>query len=59
MLLTDNAARLMSAISSLPELLERKKNIDKRTNMATTILDEIKVHIAVTISKFAICILQP
>ena len=49
MLLTDNTARLTSAISSLPELLERK-NIGKHTNMDTALLDEIKVII--TISKF-------
>jgi len=42
-LLSDNTARLSSAISSLPELIEKKKNIDKHTNIATALLDEIKV----------------
>ena len=29
--------------SSLPELLEKKKRIDMHTNIATALLDEIKV----------------
>lgn len=40
--LSDNTAKLTSAISSLPELIERKKRIDMHTNVATALLDEIK-----------------
>lgn len=41
-LLTDTTAKLNSAVSSLPELLERKKCIDMHTTIATAILDQIK-----------------
>eukprot|EP00731_Ephydatia_muelleri_P027307 Em0019g180a len=40
--LVDNTAKLTSAISSLPELLERKKSIDLHTNIATALLNQIK-----------------
>lgn len=40
--LADNTAKLTSAISSLPELLERKKSIDLHTNIATALLNQIK-----------------
>jgi Sec1 family len=35
-------AGLMAAVSSLPQLRERKRIIDKHTNMLTAILDQIK-----------------
>ena len=37
-----NTKSLMNAVSSLPELAERKRVIDKHTNMATALLKEIK-----------------
>lgn len=37
-------AHLMSAVSSLPELTERKKLIDKHTGMATALLGAIKTR---------------
>lgn len=40
--LTDRTAKLSSAISSLPELMERKKSIDMHTNIATALLAQIK-----------------
>lgn len=40
--LTDNTAKLTSAISSLPELLDKKKRIDMHTNIATALLEHIK-----------------
>jgi hypothetical protein len=40
--LTDSTAKLTSAITSLPELVEKKKSIDMHTNIATALLDEIK-----------------
>ncbi|XP_065833308.1 sec1 family domain-containing protein 1-like [Oscarella lobularis] len=40
--LSENTAKLTSAVSSLPELLERKKMIDMHTNIATALLEEIK-----------------
>lgn len=41
-LLNDTTAKLNSAVSSLPELLEKKKYIDMHTTIATSILDQIK-----------------
>lgn len=41
-LLSDNTAKLTSAVSSLPELLEKKRLIDSHTTIATSILDHIK-----------------
>jgi len=39
-----NTRNLMSAISSLPQLTERKKVIDKHTNMATSLLKQIQAR---------------
>ncbi|CAG0889430.1 unnamed protein product [Cyprideis torosa] len=41
-MLSDNTAKLTSAVTSLPELLERKRLIDLHTNVATAILEKIK-----------------
>uniref|UniRef100_A0A8C6TRF1 Sec1 family domain containing 1 n=2 Tax=Neogobius melanostomus TaxID=47308 RepID=A0A8C6TRF1_9GOBI len=41
-MLSDNTAKLTSAMSSLPELLEKKRLIDLHTNVATAVLDHIK-----------------
>lgn len=41
-MLNDATAKLNSAVSSLPELLEKKKYIDMHTTIATSILDQIK-----------------
>ncbi|XP_008812122.2 SEC1 family transport protein SLY1-like [Phoenix dactylifera] len=40
--LIGNTKHLMNAVNSLPELTERKKMIDKHTNIATLLLGEIK-----------------
>ncbi|CAL9227638.1 unnamed protein product [Arabidopsis halleri] len=40
--LIGNTKHLMNAVNSLPELTERKKVIDKHTNIATALLGEIK-----------------
>lgn len=40
--ISDNTARLTSAMSSLPELLEKKRLIDMHTTIATAILSSIK-----------------
>jgi len=40
--LDDNTAKITSAVSSLPELLEKKRVIDMHMNVATHVLDEIK-----------------
>ncbi|KAL0907948.1 hypothetical protein M5K25_022407 [Dendrobium thyrsiflorum] len=40
--LIGNTKHLMNAVNSLPELTERKKLIDKHTNLATVLLGEIK-----------------
>ncbi|KAJ7541045.1 hypothetical protein O6H91_10G043100 [Diphasiastrum complanatum] len=42
--LLGNTKHLMSAVNSLPELTERKKMIDKHTNIATALLREIKAR---------------
>jgi hypothetical protein len=42
--LADNTARLTSAVSSLPELLEKKKRIDTHTNIAMALLENIKTR---------------
>ena len=41
-MLSDNTAKLTSAVSSLPELLEKKRLIDMHTNIATALLEQIK-----------------
>ncbi|KAL3137459.1 hypothetical protein ABBQ38_004749 [Trebouxia sp. C0009 RCD-2024] len=43
-LMQSNTRNLMSAISSLPQLTERKKTIDKHTNMATALLRQIQAR---------------
>ena len=40
----ENTSKLVSAVASLPELQERKKTIDKHTNIATALLGEIKAR---------------
>ena len=42
--LTDNTAKLTSAVSSLPELLEKKRLIDMHCSLATSVLDCIKLR---------------
>lgn len=42
-MLSDTTAKLTSAVHSLPELLEQKRIIDMHTNIATALLDHIKV----------------
>ncbi|KAI1284913.1 Sec1 family domain-containing protein 1 [Halotydeus destructor] len=41
-MLNDATAKLNTAVSSLPELLEKKKYIDMHTTIATSMLDQIK-----------------
>ncbi|CAL4062168.1 unnamed protein product, partial [Meganyctiphanes norvegica] len=41
-LLDDNSAKLVSAITSVPELLKKKANIDKHMNIAMALLNSIK-----------------
>lgn len=38
----DHTAKITSAVSSLPELLEKKRVIDMHMNIATSVLDQIK-----------------
>jgi len=42
--MSDNTAKLTSAVSSLPELLEKKRLIDMHTNVATALLEQIKAR---------------
>ncbi|XP_014374781.1 sec1 family domain-containing protein 1 isoform X2 [Alligator sinensis] len=44
-MLSDNTAKLTSAVSSLPELLEKKRLIDLHTNVATAVLEHIKIDL--------------
>ena len=44
LLLADNTARLTSAITSLPDLLRKKDNIDKHMSIAMALLDSIKTR---------------
>ncbi|KAF1375251.1 hypothetical protein PFLUV_G00237640 [Perca fluviatilis] len=53
-MLSDNTAKLTSAVSSLPELLEKKRLIDLHTNVATAVLDHIKVQTQHTQSLFTL-----
>ncbi|XP_050419873.1 sec1 family domain-containing protein 1 [Adelges cooleyi] len=41
-MMTDNTAKLTSAVNNLPQLLEKKRLIDMHTDLATTILSAIK-----------------
>ncbi|XP_072169857.1 sec1 family domain-containing protein 1-like [Diadema setosum] len=43
-MLSDATAKLTSAVSSLPELLEKKRQIDMHMNVATALLDHIKAR---------------
>ncbi|XP_002732351.1 sec1 family domain-containing protein 1-like [Saccoglossus kowalevskii] len=43
-MISDNTAKITSAVSSLPELLERKRVIDMHTNIASAVLDHIKAR---------------
>lgn len=43
-LLAESTAKLSSAVSSLPELLENKRVIENHTTIATAVLDEIKAR---------------
>uniref|UniRef100_A0A914UW23 Sec1 family domain-containing protein 1 n=1 Tax=Plectus sambesii TaxID=2011161 RepID=A0A914UW23_9BILA len=43
-MISDATAKLTTTVSSLPELLERKRLIDLHTNVATAVLDHIKVR---------------
>lgn len=42
MMVDDATSKLQSAMGSLPELLEQKRLIGQHTNVATTLLDQIK-----------------
>jgi hypothetical protein len=44
-LLFNNTSKLTKAISSLPELTEMKRMLDMHTNIATSLLDHIKVKL--------------
>lgn len=57
--LTGGASRpsvqgLMKAVSSLPELTERKRIIDKHTNIATALLNQIKVGAGASHLRFSL-----
>ena len=48
----------VSSCSSLPELLEKKRLIDLHTNVATAVLDHIKVHYTVSAQTgYTVCLL--
>ena len=40
--LGESTAKLTSAVENLPQILERKRKIDSHTNIATSLLGEIK-----------------
>ena len=40
---SENTNKLTSAVSSLPELLEKKRLVDMHMNIATAMLEHIKV----------------
>ena len=43
-LVSDNTTLLANAVNSLPELLEKKKNINLHMNIATAVLEEVKTR---------------
>ncbi|CAG9761892.1 unnamed protein product [Ceutorhynchus assimilis] len=43
-MVTDNTAKITSAVQSLPQLLEKKRLIDMHTSLATAILNNIKLR---------------
>ncbi|XP_066145777.1 protein sly1 homolog isoform X2 [Euwallacea fornicatus] len=43
-MVTDNTAKITSAVQSLPQLLEKKRLIDMHTSLATAILNSIKAR---------------
>ncbi|XP_066244847.1 protein sly1 homolog [Euwallacea similis] len=43
-MVTDNTAKITSAVQSLPQLLEKKRLIDMHTSLATAILNNIKAR---------------
>lgn len=45
-MLNDATSKLTSAVSSLPIMLEKKRLLDSHTNIATALLDQIKVVFA-------------
>lgn len=42
--LGESTAKLTSAVENLPQILEKKRKIDSHTNIATSLLDEIKAR---------------
>ncbi|NXR22526.1 SCFD1 protein, partial [Cinclus mexicanus] len=57
-MLSDNTAKLTSAVSSLPELLEKKRLIDLHTNVATAVLEHIKVQLLSNMSFLSVVLLN-
>ncbi|KAK7595132.1 hypothetical protein V9T40_001565 [Parthenolecanium corni] len=51
-MMSDNTAKLTSAVNSLPQLLERKRLIDMHTTIATSVLDTIKSRRLDTLFEF-------
>ncbi len=49
LMLADNTNKLTNAVSSLPELLEKKRLLDMHTNIATSLLEQIKVNLKVNV----------